>query len=144
MLHRHLNHQEYTLAAIDSVLSRGRLGDWLGLARAMQRDAELPGKVQRICEAHIADPYDAQRYAAWSCYVRRHHPDVKITAEAERSYRVMMRAREVFLNEAGAWEWLRTPQRALGGCVPLELITSDDGAQDVINVLAAIEDGGYL
>src|ERR1041385_1441678 len=28
MLHRHLNHSDWTLAAIDDVIARGRLDDW--------------------------------------------------------------------------------------------------------------------
>lgn len=66
------------------------------------------------------------------------------TERAFRAYRVLVRAREVLESEQGAREWLRTPQRALGDRVPLALIERDVGAQEVLNVLAAIEDGGYL
>jgi len=34
MLHRHLNHQTFTLAAIDDVIDRGDKADWLELRRA--------------------------------------------------------------------------------------------------------------
>ena len=33
MQHRHLNHQRYTLAAIDDVIARGRWADWADLRR---------------------------------------------------------------------------------------------------------------
>jgi hypothetical protein len=38
MLHRHLNHQRFTLAAIYDVISRGRWGDWAVLRRAALDD----------------------------------------------------------------------------------------------------------
>ena len=40
MLHRHLNHSEWTLAAIDDVIARGRLDDWKQLrdAAASRKD----------------------------------------------------------------------------------------------------------
>ena len=34
MLHRHLNHQRFTPAAIDNVIARGRWQDWAELRRA--------------------------------------------------------------------------------------------------------------
>jgi hypothetical protein len=35
MQHRHLNHQDFTLAAIDDVIGRGRLPDWDALRSAL-------------------------------------------------------------------------------------------------------------
>ncbi len=40
MVHRHLNHQELTLAAIDDVISRGKRRDWEGLRLAIMADRE--------------------------------------------------------------------------------------------------------
>lgn len=71
MLHRHLNHQRYTLAAIDDVIARGRRQDWADLRRAVLEDRTLLEKVERVCRAHIADPY-AQRYHFWMHYVEKH------------------------------------------------------------------------
>ncbi len=71
MLHRHLNHQRYTLAAIDDVIARGRRQDWADLRRAITEDRSLLDKVERVCRAHIADPY-AQRYHFWMHYVEKH------------------------------------------------------------------------
>ncbi len=68
MEHRHLNHSLYSLAAIDDVIARGGMDDWLDLREAMDRDASLLPKVQRICEAKIHDPYE-QRYHFWKNYV---------------------------------------------------------------------------
>jgi len=71
MLHRHLNHQQYTLAAIDDVISRGRMQDWIELRQAVLRDASLLAKIERLCHARVADPY-AQRYHFWLHYAEEH------------------------------------------------------------------------
>ena len=70
MLHRHLTHQNYTLAAIDDVISRGKRQDWATLRQAVLEDQTLIEKVLRVCRAHISDPY-AQRYHFWKIYVER-------------------------------------------------------------------------
>lgn len=71
MLHRHLNHQGFTLAAIDDVIGRGKRQDWADLRRAVLRDRALLGKVLRVCEAYVHDPY-AQRYHFWKHYAERY------------------------------------------------------------------------
>lgn len=71
MRHRHLNHQEYTLAAIDDVIDRGELDDWYDLRRAALQDLTIMAKIRRICEAHVHDPFD-QRYHFWMHYANRH------------------------------------------------------------------------
>lgn len=71
MLHRHLNHQDFTLAAIDDVIDRGRRQDWAELRRAALADRVVMEKVCRVCAAHVQDPY-AQRYHFWKRYADRH------------------------------------------------------------------------
>lgn len=71
MLHRHLNHQQLTLAAIDDVIARGRQSDWVDLRHAALADRAVMEKILRVCRAHVADPY-AQRYHFWMHYVREH------------------------------------------------------------------------
>lgn len=71
MLHRHLNHQGFTLAAIDDVISRGRWDDWAALRRAVLDDHSLLDKVVRVCSAHLSDPY-AQRHHFWMHYAKEH------------------------------------------------------------------------
>ena len=71
MLHRHLNHQGYTLAAIDDVIARGKWRDWAQLREVVLQDRSLLGKVDKICRAHVADPF-AQRYHFWLHYAESH------------------------------------------------------------------------
>lgn len=71
MLHRHLNHQEYTLAVIDNVIARGKRRDWAELRQHALSDRATMEKVLRVCQAHVTDPY-AQRYHFWKLYVERH------------------------------------------------------------------------
>jgi hypothetical protein len=71
MEHRHLNHNELTLAAIDDIVSRGKLADWEYLRDAVRDDPGLLKKLLRICLAHTADPY-SQRYHFWLHYAEKH------------------------------------------------------------------------
>ncbi len=70
MLHRHLTHQRYTLAAIDDIIARGKRRDWAELRRAALADRAVLEKVLRVCQAKVADPY-AQRYHFWKQYAER-------------------------------------------------------------------------
>ena len=71
MFHRHLNHQRFTLAAIEDVILRGRWGDWAELRRAALADRSLLDKVIRVCRPHVSDPY-AQRHHFWMHYAEEH------------------------------------------------------------------------
>ncbi len=70
MHHRHLNHEQYTLAAIDDIIARGQRQDWAELRRALIAAPSLRDKLRRVCQAHSADPY-AQRYHFWLHYVEK-------------------------------------------------------------------------
>lgn len=70
MVHRHLNHQQLTLAAIDDAISRGNRKDWAELREAVLADRTLLRKVLRVCRAHVADPR-AQRYHFWMHYAKK-------------------------------------------------------------------------
>ena len=71
MLHRHLNHQRHTLAAIDDVIARGQWSDWADLRQAVLSDPALLDKVESVCRPRIEDPY-AQRYHFWMHYADAH------------------------------------------------------------------------
>lgn len=67
MGHRHLNHQRYTLAAIDDIISRGKKEDWAELREELRHNPALADKIRRVCKPKISDPY-AQRYHFWYDY----------------------------------------------------------------------------
>lgn len=65
-------------------------------------------------------------------------------AESERLLRVVRvrrLAREVFSTDAAVADWLRSPDRTLGGRSPLESLATDVGAGQVENLLQAMIHG---
>jgi hypothetical protein len=70
MLHRHLNHQQLTLAAIDDIIARGRRPDWESLRRAVLADPALTQRIKQVCQPHLHDAC-AQRYHFWNYYVEQ-------------------------------------------------------------------------
>jgi len=74
MPHRHLKHQDYTLAAIDDIISNGRRTAWERLRLALLREPGVREKVLRVCDARIDEP-SAQRHHFW-----RHYAQVTLTA----------------------------------------------------------------
>ena len=61
MKHRHLTHEQFTLAAIEDILARGNLPEWAPLLRAIEADphGEVAEKTLRICTAR--DIYGASK-----------------------------------------------------------------------------------
>ena len=60
-----------------------------------------------------------------------------------RLARVVGRAQEVFDDSAAAVDWLKTPNAALGGSTPLNLLDTDIGAESVLDTLGRIEHGVF-
>jgi putative toxin-antitoxin system antitoxin component (TIGR02293 family) len=60
-----------------------------------------------------------------------------------RLARVASHAEEVFESRESALDWLKSPNRALGGAVPLELLDTDAGTVMVDEVLTRIDYGVY-
>jgi len=58
--------------------------------------------------------------------------------------RIFALAEEVFSNDRVAQNWLKRPNRALGGAIPFELLDTDAGTQQVEEVLKRIEYGVYV
>jgi hypothetical protein len=52
MKHRHLVHEEFTAAAIEDILDRGRMPDWAPLIEAIKADpfGEIAEKTRALCE----------------------------------------------------------------------------------------------
>lgn len=60
-----------------------------------------------------------------------------------RFARLMGKAVEVMETEENARQWLNSPQRGLGGAVPLEFAETEIGAREVEDLLGRIEYGTY-
>ncbi len=69
MQHRHLNHSEWTLAAVDDVIARGRIEDWKALRDAAAGQEGVRTRILRVCAERLVDPTE-QRYFFWDYYVR--------------------------------------------------------------------------
>ena len=52
MKHRHLTHEGFTVAAIENILARGKLPDWVPLVEAIHADpyGEVAEKTRALCE----------------------------------------------------------------------------------------------
>jgi hypothetical protein len=52
MKHRHLTHEAFTLAAIEDILARGRMPDWVPLIAAIRADpfGEVAEKTRMLSE----------------------------------------------------------------------------------------------
>jgi putative toxin-antitoxin system antitoxin component (TIGR02293 family) len=67
-------------------------------------------------------------------------------AESDRTVRlarVYATAVEMIGNAAKAAEWLQTPNRALGGQIPIDQLDTDLGTREVENILGRIAYGVY-
>ena len=60
-----------------------------------------------------------------------------------RLARIASRAEDVFESREAAFDWLKSPNRALGGAIPLELLDTDAGTVMVDEVLTRIDYGVY-
>lgn len=69
MDHRHLEHSELTLAAIDDIIERGTRSSWAELGRAAQNDPEIRAKIRRITDNRAKACPLNQRFAFWGYYV---------------------------------------------------------------------------
>ena len=63
------------------------------------------------------------------------------SAKLLRVARIMQRAIDVFDAQERALDWLKTPNRSMGGVTPLSLLDTDLGAETVLDTLGRIEHG---
>jgi hypothetical protein len=78
MYHRHLNHDRMTLAAVDDIIVRGKLADWLELRSAVLSDRHLAGRILGMCRQRLErDEHPSQRHYFWRYYLTRflEYPD---------------------------------------------------------------------
>jgi putative toxin-antitoxin system antitoxin component (TIGR02293 family) len=57
--------------------------------------------------------------------------------------KVIVKAHQVFEDEATAIQWLKSPLKVLGGVSPIDLFDTSFGVQMVLDVLGRIEQGIY-
>ncbi|MBF0555055.1 MAG: hypothetical protein HQK96_10955 [Nitrospirae bacterium] len=52
MKHRHLTHEEFTIAAIEDIIDRGQVPDWVALITVIRADpyGEVADKTRSLCE----------------------------------------------------------------------------------------------
>jgi putative toxin-antitoxin system antitoxin component (TIGR02293 family) len=86
----------------------------LGMSRATLQRRKLQGRI---------DPRESERVARYQS--------------------LLARASDVFGDAGDARQWLRMPQRGLGGAVPIEFAASEIGAREVENLLGRLEFGVY-
>ncbi len=67
----------------------------------------------------------------------------KESSKVRRLARVVSRANEVFDDPSAAVDWLKSPNAALRGNVPLHLFDTDIGAECVLEALGRIENGVF-
>jgi putative toxin-antitoxin system antitoxin component (TIGR02293 family) len=61
-----------------------------------------------------------------------------------RTSRLFARAQDLFDgNQEAARGWLMTPQRALGGAIPLEIAKTEVGAREVEKIIGRLEQGVF-
>jgi len=65
------------------------------------------------------------------------------SAKLVRLARVVRRAAEVLEDRGAALQWLKRPNRALAGEVPLRLLDTEIGAESVTDLLGRIEHGVF-
>ncbi|MBV1713475.1 MAG: hypothetical protein KUA37_15940 [Desulfomicrobium sp.] len=72
MKHRHLNHEAWTPAAIDSCITRGRQEDWNELLRAVLDDPKVMEGLRRVAgyELNLESPFDGLCYQEWWRWVQ--------------------------------------------------------------------------
>ena len=72
MKHRHLNHEAWTPAAIDSCITRGRQEDWNELRRAALDDPKVMENLRKIAgyELNLLSDFDGPCYQEWLQWVQ--------------------------------------------------------------------------
>ncbi|MEW5790758.1 MAG: type II toxin-antitoxin system Xre/ParS family antitoxin [Pseudomonadota bacterium] len=141
------------------MLDTRRIVDMLGgpgvLGREIERTSEaielvrdgLPTRVLDVIMARLdlsRDEVSAVAGIPLRTLARRQREERLKPEESNRIYRlaqVTAFAEDVFGDLDKAHHWLRKPNRALGGQVPLDLLDTDLGTAEVRNVLGRIAHG---
>jgi putative toxin-antitoxin system antitoxin component (TIGR02293 family) len=118
--------------------------DWIAIVRAGLPAHALDALAERL-ELTRAEVAGALGIAERTLARRRKGGvlSVEESAKIVRLARVARRATEVFEAAETAVDWLKQPNRALGGERPLDLLDTEIGAESVLDVLGRIEHGVF-
>jgi putative toxin-antitoxin system antitoxin component (TIGR02293 family) len=133
-----------------------RILDWLGESRsptadlvALTRQGIPHTTVKRLMEQFQLDRATLVRLLGASertlaRRLRQQQPlDLVESDRLVRFLRVATYAEEVFEDHDRAIAWFKSPNRALGGKVPLELLDTDAGSEQVMEILTRVDYGVY-
>ena len=143
---------EKALQSVESVLGgKSVLGirpqsslDWIGMVREGIPAAAVESILSavRLSQAELAQALGIPERTL----ARRKREGVLNSEESSkllRLARVVSRASEVFDDPLAAVDWVKSPNAALGGNVPLSLLDTDIGAESVFDTLGRIEHGVF-
>jgi len=143
---------EKVFRSVENVLGgKGVLGarpqsslDWVG----MIREGIPAAAVESILRAvHLSQSELAQALGIPERTLARRKREGVLNSEESskllRVARVFGRASDVFDDHAAAVNWLKSPNAALRGNAPLNLLDTDIGAENVLDTLGRIEHGVF-
>lgn len=116
---------------------------------AIVREGLPPGAADRVAEYYGLSRKQVSELMGVSVRtLERHQKDNKLLnpVQSDRLLRyasIAARTEDVFEDEQKARNWLRRPNQALAGEIPLNLLDTETGAQQVDDVLSRIEYGVY-
>ncbi len=118
--------------------------------QAVQRVATgLPFREIEALRAEIDEPLESlgRHLSISRSTLQRRRADRRLTPQESdrvlRFCRLLRHAVSVFGDLDRARQWLKFPQRGLGGAVPLDYASSEVGAREVENLLGRIDYGVY-
>ena len=143
---------EKAFQSVEKVLGgKGVLGtkrysslDWIGMIREGIPAAAVESVLSAV---HVSQSELAQALGIPERTLARRKREGVLNSEESskllRLARVMSRASEVFDGPATAIDWLKSPNAALRGNAPLNLLDTDIGAESVLDTLGRIEHGVF-
>jgi putative toxin-antitoxin system antitoxin component (TIGR02293 family) len=121
-------------------------GSELDLVALVRRGIPFPSFRNASAELHLS-LREIERVLGLSARsIQRRRAGRLTPIESERILRlirVAARAETVLGQPAAALDWLTSPNRALGGVPPMDLLDTDLGAKQVFDVLGRIEHGVF-
>ena len=143
---------EKAFQSVENVLGgKGVLGvkpysslDWVGMIREGIPAAAVESVLSAV---HVSRSELAQALGIPERTLARRKREGVLNSEESskllRLARVVSRANEVFDDAASAFNWLKSPNVALRGNVPLSLLDTDIGTESVLDALGRIEHGVF-